>query len=102
MAWKLMLIAMFVFVFAGCGSSPKSDAETVCKCGEELVQMVKDGASDEELEKKNDECEDMAEEFESKYKEDKEKEDEFKEALDECGEEIGEQMDEALEAREED
>ncbi len=94
-----MLIAVFAFALSSCGGSPKSDAEKVCNCGDEMVQMAKDGASEDELGVKEDECQEMAEQFEDQYKDNEEAMDEFDETLDKCGERIEEEIEEAMEER---
>jgi hypothetical protein len=101
MTWKLMIIAVLVFTFTSCGGGgPKSDADTLCNCGDEMVQLIKDGASEDELDKKDEECENMYKEFQEKYKNDEVKLKEFEDAVEICGDRIEEEIDQAIEERE--
>jgi hypothetical protein len=91
---KLLLLSVIAaFILASCSTSPKSDAEKVCKCRENVLKKVveiKGNRSFTDLSKEeNDkidnlvkECDDKEAKLKEKYKDDKAVE--FKDALDKC------------------
>jgi uncharacterized protein YcfL len=91
---KLLFLSVIVaFILASCSSNPKSDAEKVCKCRENVLKKVveiKGNRSFTDLSKEeNDkidnlvkECDEKEAKLKVKYKDDKAIE--FKDALDAC------------------
>ena len=97
MNWKLLVLFLGIGVFASCGGGPKDDAQKVCDCGHELLSLLNDNASKNDIDAKWKECDKMAEEFGTKYKDDKEKLKEFNEAGAACSKEMDDEMDAAME-----
>lgn len=88
MNWKLLLLFVGLAAFVSCGGGPKGDAEKLCDCGKEIIQLLNDKAPEADIQAKSDECDKMYDEFKDKYKDDKDKKKEFKDALDACSDEL--------------
>ena len=97
MNWKLLVLLLGMGVFASCGGGPKADAEKVCDCGSEIISMLNDNASENDIEAKWKECDELFDQMEDKYKDDPEKLKEFNEAGEDCSEKLEEEMDAATE-----
>ena len=97
MNWKLLVLLLGMGVFASCGGGPKDDAQKVCDCGSEIVSMLNDNASENDVEAKWKECDALFTELEAKYKDNEEKLKEFNEAGEACSEEMEKEMDAAME-----
>ncbi|HCB61034.1 MAG: hypothetical protein A2W93_06955 [Bacteroidetes bacterium GWF2_43_63] len=97
MNWKLLVLFLGIGVFASCGGGPKDDAEKVCDCGNGIITMLNDNASENDVEAKWKECDELFDQLEDKYKDDEEKLKEFNEAGEACSEKLEEEMDAAME-----
>jgi len=88
---KFIIIMLVAIGLAAC-SSPKKDAEKVCKCLESVIELSKDEANEEAMMAKYAECEKMANEFDAKYKEDPAKYEEFHSSGQACADKLEEPM----------
>lgn len=91
---KLLFITVIAgLMFASCGSNPKSDAQKVCNCREDVMKKVidikgtrsmgdLDKAENDKIDALVKSCNDMEDKFKEKYKDAKATE--FKEAIDAC------------------
>jgi len=93
---NLLLIVIIGFVIVSC-SNPKSDADKVCKCRENVLKKVveiKGNRSFSDLSKEENDkidamvkkCDEKEDKLKSKYKDEKVKE--FKDALEACYEKV--------------
>jgi DNA replication initiation complex subunit (GINS family) len=103
---KLLFLSVIIGIVVSSCSSPKSDADSICKCREKVMKKaieVKGNRNYSDLTKEeNDkisalvkECDDKEQKFTEKYKDAKATE--FKDALDACFEKVQKEYDGKLE-----
>ncbi len=104
---KLLLLPVIVaFIFASCGSNPKSDADKVCKCRENVLKKVVEikgnrtyndlsKEENEKIDKLVKECDDKETKLKANYKDAKATE--FKDALDACYDKVQKEYEGKLE-----
>jgi len=101
MNWKLLVLTLSFGALVSCGGGPKDDAEKVCDCGNEIITMMNDNASENDIEVKWKECDELFDQLEDKYKDDPDKLKEFNEAGEACSEKMEAEMEAASEKWEE-